>query len=186
VGHKFVAKVRREITEEAEENSIWSRHQMRANHTRKVKRGEQVYQQQKRQSVPVKEPDKIQVKPQSVIPKVRSDIHFSICQFLNVDHPSNGEWGRIVYLIPEDLDRELERLFQNLDGGKVESAIVITENQAGPQQDLKDRANALCVVADSQSFCARLIWYFGAERDRFLSSFAEYGVTCVLSEGEES
>jgi hypothetical protein len=158
---------------------------MKANHTRKVKRGEQVYQQQKRQSVPVQEPNKIQVKPQSVIPKVRSDINQTICQFLNVDRPSDGEWGRVVYLIPQDLDLEFDRLFQKLKGGKIESAIVVTENQAGPQQDVKDWADAVCLVSDSQSFCARLVWYFGQECTQFLSLFSEYGVTFLLSKEDD-
>lgn len=185
VSTPLVGKLRQELSSQ----SICKNLQIDSD-SRTVKRGNQIYQQYKRQSAQSEEAvsSKIQVKPdrKSVIPKVRSDIHFSICQFLNVDHPSDSEWGPVVYLVPEDLDRELERLFQNLDGGKVESAIVVTENQAGPQQDLKNRADAVCLVADSQSFCARLIWYFGWERDRFLSSFSEYGVTCVLSEGEES
>ena len=178
VNDKTVAKIRREL---AEDNSICGFPQMGENHTRKVKRGKQVYQQQKRQSATVAEQDKMQVKRQSIIPKVRSDINQTICQFLNVDRPSDANWESVVYLIPEDLDLEFDRFLQNLKGGKIESAIVVTENQAGPQQDVKDWANAVCLVSDSQSFCARLVWYFGRECADFLSLFSEYGVTFLLS-----
>jgi len=49
----------------------------------------------------------------------------------------------------------------------------------------KDWANAVCLVSDSQSFCARLVWYFGQERDRFLSLFSEYGSAFLLSKEED-
>lgn len=93
---KTVAKIRREL---AEDNSICGNPQMGENHTRKVKRGKQVYEQQKRQLATVAEQDKMQVKRQSIIPKVRSDINQTICQFLNVDRPSDANWESVVYLI---------------------------------------------------------------------------------------
>ena len=45
VSHHTVAKIRRELTKD---NSIWENAQMEDNHTRKVKRGEQVYEQRQR------------------------------------------------------------------------------------------------------------------------------------------
>jgi len=188
VSHYTVAKIRREL---AEDHSIWENAQMKENHTRKVKRGDQIYEQRQNQTSTSQEPVLTQTettekpappKRKPVIPKVRSDIDQTICNFLGVEKPSGKEWSNTVYLIPEDLDLELERLFHKIEGGKVNHAIAVTENQAGPQQEVKDWANAVCLVADSQCFCARLIWYFGPERDRFLSLFREYGVACILRE----
>ncbi len=77
--------------------------------------------------------------------------------------------GRVWFIsFDEDLDLEFDRFLQNLKGGKIESAIVVTENQVRPQQDIKDWADAVCLVGDSQSFCARLVWYFGQECAEFL------------------
>lgn len=71
-------------------------------------------------------------KRKPVIPKVRSDINQTICKFLGVEKPSGKEWSDTVYLIPKNLDLELERLFHKIDGGKVNYAIAVTNNQAGP------------------------------------------------------
>ena len=94
---------------------------MGKNHIRKVKRGDQVYEQRQRQSSAT-EPKSIPRQRSSVIPKVRSDINHAICQFLGVEQPSPQEWQSVVYLVPEDLDLEFDRLFQKLKGGKIESA----------------------------------------------------------------
>jgi hypothetical protein len=95
--------------------------QIGKNHTRTVKRGDQVYEQRQRQTLAT-EPKSIPRQRSSVIPKVRSDINHAICQFLGVEQPSPQEWQSVVYLIPEDLDLEFDRLFQKLKGGKIESA----------------------------------------------------------------
>jgi len=183
VSNRFVSNIRKELSVNGS--------QMERNHTRKVKRGNQIYEQRQPQTSASQQPvlrqtetaeKTAQPKRQSVIPKVRSDINETICKFLGVEQPSGKDWGETVYLIPEDLNLELERLFYKIEGGKVNHAIAVTDNQAGAQQEVKNWANAVCLVADSQCFCARLIWYFGPERDQFLSLFREYGVAFVLSE----
>jgi len=70
--------------------------QMGENHIRKVKRGNQIYEQRQNQTSTSQEPVLTQTettekpappKRQPVIPKVRSDINQTICKFLGVEKP---------------------------------------------------------------------------------------------------
>jgi hypothetical protein len=110
-----------------------------------------------------------------VIPEIRPDVHEAICTFLNleVEAPPERSYQQDdrAYLIvthdPEEMDLSLERLFSQLEGEKIQNAIAVTPNQAGPQNKIKEKVSAVCLISNSQCFCHRLVWYFGKQRHRF-------------------
>ncbi len=196
VNDKTVAKIRREL---AEDNSICGNPQMKANHTRKVKRGEKVYEQLQQPKTSVTEakpkPTDVEEKPMqrpSIIPEVHPDVHDTICRFLDLDvEPKPNQLIQShdrAYLIanenPDEFDLMFERLFAQLEGQKINSAIAVTPNQAGPQRQIKAKASAVCLVSNSQCLCHRAVWYFGKQKHRFYSRFEPFGLTLLFSDEE--
>jgi predicted transcriptional regulator len=212
VTQPFVSKLRNQLSDNG--------YQMKENHTRslecvlhsgetpelrtrKVKRGEQVYEQLQPAKSPAKVSKQSNFKPmdveeksnqpkKSVIPEVHPDVHEAICRFLDLE--VEAELNQFyqcedrAYLIandnPNDLDLIFERLFSQLEGRKLNSAIAVTPNQAGPQDQIKAKANAVCLVSNSQCLCHRVVWYFGKQRHRFYSMFEPFGIALVFSDGE--
>jgi len=177
---------------------------MGTNHTRKVKRGDQVYKQRQTPRKPTTETAEAQpptLDPpshqsnKSVIPEVHPDVHEAICRFLDleVEAQSNQFYQSDdrAYLIasddPDEMDLSFERLFSQLEGKKLQSAIAVTPNQAGPQDQIKEKANAVCLVSNSQCLCHRAVWYFGQQRHRFYSMFEPFGMALLFTreEGQE-
>ncbi|AFZ44358.1 protein of unknown function DUF1643 [Halothece sp. PCC 7418] len=162
VSHHTVAKIHRELTKD---NSIWENAQMGDNHTRKVKRGEQVYEQRQRNPLKTKasqkqEPSHPSHPKKSVIPEIRPDVHVAICQFLNLEVEAQPnqyyQQNDRAYLIashdPEEMDLFLERLFAQLEGEKIQNAITVTSNQAEPQNKIKERASVVCLISNTRVF----------------------------------
>ncbi|MDR9404902.1 MAG: hypothetical protein RI580_15855 [Halothece sp. Uz-M2-17] len=131
VSTPLVGKIRQELSS----SSICKNLQMGDNHTRKVKRGKQVYEQRQRNPLKTKASQKQEPSHQpnpkkSVIPEIRPDVHVAICQFLNleVEAPPNQYYQQDdrAYLIvshdPEEMDLSLERLFSQLEGEKIHNA----------------------------------------------------------------
>ena len=76
VTQPFVSKLRKQLSDNG--------YQMKQNHTRKVKRGEQVYEQRQRNPLKMKASQKQKPSHQSqpkksVIPEIRPDVHIAIC-----------------------------------------------------------------------------------------------------------
>lgn len=84
----------------------------------------------------------------------------------------------------EEFDVMFERLFAQLQGEKIYNAIAVTPNEPGPQDQIKAKANALCLVSNSQCLCHRVVWYFGKQRHRFYSMFEPYGLPFLFSDRE--
>jgi hypothetical protein len=80
------------------------------------------------------------------------------------------------------MDLSLERLFSQLEGEKIQNAIAVTPNQAGPQNKIKEKASAVCLISNSQCFCHRLVWYFGKQRHRFYSMFNPFGLAFLFGD----
>jgi len=180
--------------------------QMGENHTRKVKRGDQVYEQRQTPRKPTTEtaePQPPTLDPpshqsnKSVIPEVHPDVHEAICRFLDLEVEAQAnqfyQSDDRAYLIasdhPNEFDLMFKRLFAQIEGNKLQSAIAVTPNQAGAQDQIKEKANAVCLVSNSQCLCHRAVWYFGQQRHRFYSMFEPFGMTLVFSErnnGEQS
>jgi len=128
VSTPLVGKIRQELSS----SSICKNLQMGDNHTRKVKRGEQVYEQRQRNPLKTKASQKQEPSnpKKSVIPEIRPDVHEAICQFLNleVEAPPDQYYQQDdrAYLIashdPEEMDLSLERLFSQLEGEKIHNA----------------------------------------------------------------
>jgi len=182
---------------------------MTQNHIRKVKRGDhQVYEQLQSSKPPAKVSkqstfksmdveEKTKQPKKSVIPEVHPDVHEAICRFLDLEVEAQAnqfyQSDDRAYLIasddPDEMDLSFERLFSQLEGKKLQSAIAVTPNQAGPQKQIKAKANAVCLVSNSQCLCHQAVWYFGQQRHRFYSMFEPFGMTFVFSErnhGEQS
>ena len=212
VTQPFVSKLRNQLSDNG--------YQIKANHTRslecvlhsgetpelrtrKVKRGEQVYEQLQPAKSPAKVSKQSNFKPmdveeksnqpkKSVIPEVHPDVHEAICHFLDLDaEPKPNQFiqsnDRAYLIANENLDEfnlMFERLFAQLEGQKLNSAIAVTPNQAGPQDQIKAKANAVCLVSNSQCLCHRVVWYFGKQRHRFYSMFEPFGIALVFSDGE--
>jgi hypothetical protein len=187
VTQPFVSKLRKKLSD--------NRYQMAKNHTRKVKRGEQVYEQRQRNPLKMKasqkqEPSHPSHPKKSVIPEIRPDVHEAICQFLNleVEAPPEGSYQQDdrAYLIvshdPDEMDLSLERLFSQLEGEKIQNAIAVTPNQAGPQNQIKEKASAVCLISNSQCLCHRVVWYFGKQRHRFFSTFNPFGLVFLFDD----
>jgi len=194
VNDKTVAKIRREL---AEDNSICGNPQIKRNHTRKVKRGEQVYEQlqQPKTSVTQPKPTDVEEKPMqrpSIIPEVHPEVHDTICRFLDLDAEAKPnqfvQSNDRAYLItnenPDEFVLMFERLFAQLEGEKIHNAIAVTLNQAGPQRQIKAKASAVCLVSNSQCLCHRAVWYFGKQKHRFYSRFEPFGLTLLFRDEE--
>ncbi|NBD31674.1 MAG: hypothetical protein GVY17_01540 [Cyanobacteria bacterium] len=194
VSDRFVNKIRKELSAD---HSICEYSQMKANHTRKVKRGEQVYEQlqQAKSSVTQPKPTDVEEKPMqrpSIIPEVHPEVHDTICRFLDLE--AEAKPNQFVqshdraYLIanenPDEFDLMFERLFAQLEGQKINSAIAVTPNQAGPQRQIKVKASAVCLVSNSQCLCHRAVWYFGKQKHRFYSRFEPFGLTLLFRDEE--
>ncbi|AFZ50744.1 hypothetical protein [Dactylococcopsis salina] len=103
------------------------------------------------------------------IPEIRPDVHEAICQFLNLEvetkpHQYYQQDDRAYLIVshdPDEMDLSLERLFSQLQGEKILNAIAVTPNQAGPQNKIKEKASAVCLISNSQCFCHRVVWYLG-------------------------
>lgn len=140
---------------------------------------------EKEQPEPLKASTLPEGSKESIIPKIRSDIHQSICQFLGVEdfsYWSPEKQPERVYFIPSvsDLDNELTRIANRLAGNKITDAVLVLNNDDAPQQEFKEQANAVCLVSDSQRLCNKVIWYFGEHWSEFYSALQEYGITLVL------
>jgi len=194
VSDRFVNKIRKELSAD---HSICEYSQMKANHTRKVKRGDQVYEQlqQPKSSIAKPKPTDVEEKPMqrpSIIPEVHPEVHDTICRFLDLD--AEAKPNQLIqshdraYLItnenPDEFDLMFERLFAQLEGQKINSAIAVTPNQAGPQRQIKVKASAVCLVSNSQCLCHRAVWYFGKQKHRFYSRFEPFGMVLLFSDEE--
>ncbi|PNW54816.1 UNVERIFIED_CONTAM: hypothetical protein BEN50_09060 [Euhalothece sp. KZN 001] len=186
VTQPFVSKLRKQLSDNC--------YQMKQNHTRKVKRGEQVYEQRQRNPLKMKASQKQELShpKKSVIPEIRPDVHEAICQFLNLEveaqpnqyYQEDDRAYLIVSHDPEEMDLSLERLFSQLQGEKILNAIAVTPNQAGPQNQIKEKASAVCLISNSQCLCHRVVWYFGKQRHRFYSTFEPLGLAFLFGDEE--
>jgi len=67
---------------------------------------------------------------------------------------------------------------------KIQNAIAVTPNQAGPQNKIREKANAVRLVSNSQCLCHRVVWYFGKQRHRFYSRFEPLGLALLFGDEE--
>jgi hypothetical protein len=119
VSNRFVSNMRKELSVNGS--------QMEENHTRKVKRGNQIYEQRQTPRKPTTEaaePQPPTLNPpshqsnKSVIPEVRPDVHKAICRFLDLEVEAQAnqfyQSDDRAYLIASDHPNEFDLMFERL------------------------------------------------------------------------
>lgn len=208
VSADLVGSVRREL-EPKGEDAICRNRQIETSHSRKVQRGDQVYeqrvqpkQQKKVEPTPISQPtavvepepdleeentdhkERIVEPPTKKLLSIREDICLAAHEFLDRNKAGQElDKDQDLFWIISKPDPELENFFHKWEGKTFNQALIITPNSIDYNWNdfLLKKSNGLAFWSDSKMIASHFVFYFASQPNLtdFRNSFGEFGITYI-------